>query len=845
MKYLNWKKAAFFILLGAFLLQVIGCGNSKAENTTADKEFVYVAEYQKLKAEDGIDDVFVEGDTIYYVTGSWKEEVQRYMEYLAILKIGEETPEMIPLDFGEESDVQRVMPDKEGNFLAILATNVYEDEENDGEDTKDQSEEDIAEGGEAQDGEDAGAENDDSSVEEDDTEKGSEEAAAAEGGEELSYEVVDEGSGSSGRAHGGVVYSSGGTATFFAGDDEEWRMPTRILELCRFSKDGSVISRIDISDALDGNADMYVQNMEMDGDGNLYIALDQNVIVIDAEGRRICKLEVTSWINDMFSAKDGTVYAVYYGDMDLEAHPIDIHAKAMGDAVKNIMVAVNGGYTFATGIDTDLVYSAGSDLYTYTFGEEAPKKILNWIDCNIDRDDVRSFAVLEDGRVLVLISSWDSESGMSTAELVYLTKKKGSEVPEQKILTYGTMYLDYYVRKQIIEFNRTNQEYRVEVKEYVTENSMEGYGSGLEQMNTDIISGKGPDIIELSGGNMRMYAAKGILEDLYPYMDADEEISREDFLENVKKAYEIDGKLYTLPPRFYINTVLAKVSKVGERNSITLDELMEIADALPEGAQLYEYATKSSILLANIMMNLDEYVNWNTGECKFGSEDFIKALEFANRFDAEFQWNQDDMSRPEKIRQDVLLMTQTSISSMQEYIMFEAMFGEPIAFVGYPTTKDNGSFLSHDGSSMAINAKSKYKDGAWQFIRGQLTEEAQEGSSVRGGFGFPVRKSALEKQFEEDMTEEYYEDVDGSKKRNEKTNWGYDGFEVRIFAAKDYEVETVRELIENTDTLYQYDEKMMEIVSEEANAFFEGQKSAKEVADIIQNRIQVYVNENR
>ncbi len=106
-------------------------------------------------------------------------------------------------------------------------------------------------------------------------------------------------------------------------------------------------------------------------------------------------------------------------------------------------------------------------------------------------------------------------------------------------------------------------------------------------------------------------------------------------------------------------------------------------------------------------------------------------------------------------------------------------------------------------------------------------------------------KSALEKQFEAAMKEEYYEDVDGSKKRSEKTTWGYDDFSVKIYAAKDYEVETIRNLIESTDTLYQYDQKMMEIIAEEAEAYFAGQKNAKEVADIIQNRIQVYVNENR
>lgn len=870
MKKGNWRKAICAVLLGIFALQSVGCGGSGAENTTSKKEFVYVPEYQKLKIGDGIDQVFVRGDMLYGKTGSYDEETQSYQEYLAMFKIGEDTPEKIPLDFGENSNIQRIGMDAEGNLYAILNTYVYEDTA-DGEDgtgdadveevSDDNADESVGDTGDngavAEGDEEAAAsgetdeeeletDEEDASIPEDAIDSGEEAVEDAgsskTGKEELSYEVVEDGG--SGRGYAVSSYSTGGSVTF--GVDEEWSEPTsQIMELCKLGKDGSIISRVDIDGELDTNGNSYIQGMEIDKEGNIYLCFDQNITVLDKDGKQICKLEVDNWIDNIFSTKSGTVFAVYYGENGMEAHPVDINAKKMGDAEKNIMSGRGGSYVFAPGLDTDIIFSADSNLYTYSIGDEAPNKILNWIECDIDRDDVRSFALLEDGRILVLLSGWDEETGMSTTELVYLTKKKGSEVPEQKIITYGTLYLDYYVRKQIIEFNRTNQEYRIEVKEYVTDNSMEGYGSGQEQMNSDIVSGKGPDIIELSGRNLKMYAAKGILEDLYPYMDADEEINREDYLPNVLKAFEVDGKLYTMPSRFYINTVLAKVSKVGDKRSITLDEVMEIAKGLPEDAQLYEYATKSSILMTNIMMNMDEYVNWSTGECKFNSDEFIKSLEFANQFDKDYQYEEEGLSRPEKIKQDLLLMSETSIGSMQEYILYEAMFGEPMAFIGYPTTKDNGSFLSHDGSIMAINAKSPYKDGAWQFIRQQLTKEAQEGNSSRGGFGFPVMKSALEKQLEEDMTEEYYEDMDGNKVRSEKTTWGYDNFSVKIYAAKDYEVEAVRSLIESVDTMYQYDEKMMGIITEEANAFFEGQKSAKEVADIIQNRIQVYVNENR
>ena len=45
--------------------------------------------------------------------------------------------------------------------------------------------------------------------------------------------------------------------------------------------------------------------------------------------------------------------------------------------------------------------------------------------------------------------------------------------------------------------------------------------------------------------------------------------------------------------------------------------------------------------------------------------------------------------------------------------------------------------------------------------------------------------------------------------------------------------------------LYQYDEAVMNIILEEASAYFSGQKTASEVASLIQNRVFIVVNESR
>lgn len=853
-KNFTFKKAVAFMAAAAACLQLAACGGGGGGNTTAQKEFVYVPEYQQISGKiDGVENLTVIGDTIYYTGGEYEEASQIYTTYLCSLKAGEKEPVKVPLDFGTDSTISRMSADMDGNFQVVVFTYLYEDKEQAGEAAEDGNETEEEEAGQKSETpeKDAGVEKEEGNAKaegenpeapEEDTDTTAEgEDAAAEGEtEEESGEAV-----SVRRTGGGSVVVSESAASSTAviyGNDSEYREPvSQKTEIYKISPDGTVISTIDISGVI--GEDAYVQYLETDKDGNIYIGYDQAVYVLDQAGKELFKLELDSWLNNMFSTKDGTVMVCYYGQERMEARPIDLTKKSVGEADKNLMVSDYGNYVFSKGSDTDVLFSVENSLYSYNFGDEAPLEILNWIDSDINTDDLRAFATLPDGRIVAVTSYWEGEK--NTIEFIYLTKKKGSEVPEKKILTFGTMFLSYDMRKQIIDFNKTNQEYRIEVKQYVQNYSTEDYGTGLTQMNTDIVSGNGPDIIDLSGSSITQYGGMGVLEDLYPYIDKDEELNREDYLPNILKAFEVDGKLCAISPKFFINTIIAKVSDVGERKSITLDELMKIVDELPEGADLYQYSTKDTILMYNIMMNLDEYIDWTTGECKFNTGEFEKALEFSNKFESEFNYSDDQPGTATRLHDGSLIMLNASISSVQDYQMYEGMFGEPITFAGFPTNKEVGSFVSTSGNFVGMSSKSKYKEGAWQFIRMSLTKEAQEDTGKAGSWGLPIMKSALEAEFKEDMTEEYYEDGDGNKVKQSKTSWGYDDFKMEIYAATEEQVAAVRELIESVDTLYQYNEQINNIITEETAAFFEGQKKAKEVVDIVQNRVQIYVNENR
>ena len=57
------------------------------------------------------------------------------------------------------------------------------------------------------------------------------------------------------------------------------------------------------------------------------------------------------------------------------------------------------------------------------------------------------------------------------------------------------------------------------------------------------------------------------------------------------------------------------------------------------------------------------------------------------------------------------------------------------------------------------------------------------------------------------------------------------------------EVDQLVEMLKTFKNVVRYDDTLINIISEEAEPYFNGQKTASEVAQIIQNRAQIYLHE--
>ncbi len=260
------------------------------------------------------------------------------------------------------------------------------------------------------------------------------------------------------------------------------------------------------------------------------------------------------------------------------------------------------------------------------------------------------------------------------------------------------------------------------------------------------------------------------------------------------------------------------------------------------------YDSRETMLYYCVYQNIDEFIDWESGACNFDGDQFIRALEFASQFPSSEEADYNDREGISSLlHSNKLLLMQTSISSVQEYQMMKGMFGEDITYIGSPSSDRKGNLIQPAGGSLAMSSKSKYKDGVWEFMKVLLGAEYQDSLvNEHGGFGFPIRKESLEKQFEYDMTPDYYEDADGNQVENPKTTWGYDDFTIEIMAASQEEIDEIKALIASAEKVSENaDQQITNIITEETEPFFKGQKSAAEVAGVIQNRVQIYVNENK
>lgn len=626
---------------------------------------------------------------------------------------------------------------------------------------------------------------------------------------------------------------------------DEYDNYSRELTLAKYDVSGSsVYFRNLTADLGDDNQNSYIQYMAADGEGRLYLVLDGQVCFFDGEGKYAGKAELNdTYIQCAVRGRDGKVYVAYYSWNGTEGGNVLAEVDFAGKKLGTTHAVPGNLNNMAPGLEKDFLIYDGKGCYEYDLATDTREKLLDWLDSDINGDYVELAGVV-DGKLVTVIRDW----GTGKTEMAFLKKTKASELAQKEEIVVGAFTMSQELKAAAVNFNKTNEKYHVTVREYYDYNNDMEYKDAIANMNNEITSGKCPDILDLSNGNIKVetLADKGVLTDMNSFLDKSSVLSRDSFIESTLKAYTYGDILVGIPKSFSISCVAAKTSQVGDRQGWSMQDIIDFAAEHPD-AELIEYASRSEILSMFLMFNQDKFIDWSNGTCNFESEDFRKIMEFAAAFPEEYDWDGERESTPTKLATGKLLLYGDSINQCQDIQVAEAMFNEPVTWIGYPTLDGSMACMMNSSSVYGIAEKSKHKDGAWAFIESFLTSENEMFS-----WGFSSQKDKLEEDIAEASKVEYVLDENGDPLLDENGEpiisgmggFGYDDWEYTYHPCTEEEIKTLRMLIDIAVPVPSGDEEVMNIISEEADPYFQGQKSLDEVVSTIQSRVSMYVGEN-
>ncbi|MDE5746517.1 MAG: extracellular solute-binding protein [Acetatifactor sp.] len=605
--------------------------------------------------------------------------------------------------------------------------------------------------------------------------------------------------------------------------------------------------RLDSGDAQEW---IYCSQLLDGGEGRALVILSgdkQEAVLYSPQGEESGCWELDRDIFDrtsMIYAGDGGTLQLLLYDEDYTKifwTSYDLETGALGEQFEP---PLNNLYPINKSSGTDLLLLGNMGVYTWSAGDAEPTMLMSFVNSGLSANGINRVQIIDDRHFVALYNdhaSWEQKCA-------YFTYVDPADIPDKEELVLGGMYFDYELKDKVIEFNNGSDKYRITLRDYSEWNTDEDWETVRTRLSSDIMGGQMPDIVMLSDlDSYANYASKGGLADIGALLEEDPELGELKYLQNVWDAYSVDGKLYAVVPSFNVYTMIAKKSLVGEPKSWTMADVQATLADMPAGATAFGDITRGGFIYRMLSFAGRDFVDVESGQCYFDSQNFMDMLEYAATLPREETWEYRDdydnfLYEESQYRENrTLLYSLFIINLPNSKYQIRGDMGEEISYVGFPSADSNGSILSAGQYSFVISADSAQQEGAWQFVRWFLSPEYQSSAECDD---MPVLKSAFLAKAQEGTERPYWIDESGEKQYYDDV-WIIDGEEVNVEPFNQDEVDAFCEFIYTVNRTAYYDDQIYDIIMEEAEAFFAGQKDVQEVANNIQSRAQAFVNGNR
>ena len=599
----------------------------------------------------------------------------------------------------------------------------------------------------------------------------------------------------------------------------------------------------DVTNYLESDG-MTVSNFTVDKDGNIVLVYDTSVKVLDSSLNEKCTCKSEDAIQNVGLDKDGNAIVStikFTEDFEVDnisIRKVDVSAGSLSEAHKLDTATISAGNLMKGEGGYDFFYSTQTSVYGFKYDGEASEKVADYGVSGVNGSLVHTCWMLSD--TSFVISELDAATYEILPELKKFNKVDPSEIKDKHIFTLATIYGGSDIAQAAIDYNNSQSENVVEIISY------SDAADPVGKFSADLASGVKPDFYDVSnsgdGLTLRQYISKGMLEDLTPYLEKDNDISSSDIVPTMYDAMLEDGKLYFVSPAALIMSVTGKKSEIGAEPGWTYGEMKEYVLSKPEGTRLFRSSNKMDALQSFKGVCCADFVDWKAGECHFDSQDFKDILEMCNTgVNEEMDWDDDSVSDMDLLN-GVQLFVQGAVTA-DELAWNNQLLKGDATVKGFPSNDKSGGRFSFM-NAIAMSSECSDKEAGWDFLKYFLSEDFQ-GKYYQNQMGIPTRNDVFDVYLDGFTYTKDGKDKYGNEVKARDSKFEMEGISIDIKPLTEDEIEQFKVALESTKGRWEPDNKIWAIVTEEAAAYFSGDKSIDDVCNVIQDRVTTYVNESK
>lgn len=652
-------------------------------------------------------------------------------------------------------------------------------------------------------------------------------------------------------------------------DKDTYKVTENTKRLLVFNLKGEKLKDIELGTVkIQKDEDIAVRDMVVDSNGNInLVKFNESLEIIDENGKMV---------NNPYQEKSSFL------DIDDEGNLITGSTGITG--VKSSIAKVNpkdGNKIWKKDLDVGVyirsvdynssekcIYALMDNCITkYNSQRNSEDKIFAFIKYGLMSDKIHVNGMVVDAAGNIYLSIWGDNNGSAKSYLKkFVINKPGEQstsntsntsstsntsntsnnfntAPAKEIitLTLAAHFSDRWLETAVGNFQSSHPGIEINIKDY----KGAFYGGGdtpaeankradefVKTINTELMAGKGPDIIYFTELPYRKYVDKNAFCNLTELMEKDKSFQVGELNMNILNALKYKGALYTMPVNYQFDILIANKA-ILDKESIKIDDanwtwkdFMDIAQKVSKDLDndgvldQFAFPDRRGSGIFTYMLNdrYHQFIDLEKKKADLMNPEFINLLNISKVFaDKKLTFEGDWNAIVEKTSRGGCVFTFGSVPgySMIKYYK-DTVFAGDVYLLRFPSDGNPGSRVIKfgTGNMFAINNNSKFKNEAWEFMKLLLSKDMQSSFELQNGF--PVNNEALK----------------------ESAKFCVDTLKM----PKEY-IDVIDRIIPEVSEYDYNDQQVNNILKEETGQFFAGKKSAEDTAKAIQNKVSTHLGE--